>query len=132
MIDAKKVRMMTKLAVYEDGPGKEDLKIHGYEEGNYVNIQMIKTIIAVTVGYGLIIFLYCLRYYSDVASKGFDVPFGEIFLPCAVGYVIVLILSIIYSRRLYRERFRQMEIRLKEYEENLENLSEHMTEKKQN
>ena len=28
MIDPKKVRLMTKLAVYEEGPGKKDLKIY--------------------------------------------------------------------------------------------------------
>ena len=33
MIDPKKVRLMTKLAVYEEGPGKKDLKINVIKEG---------------------------------------------------------------------------------------------------
>ena len=41
MIDPKKVRLMTKLAVYEEGPGKKDLRINGYSKRTYVNIKQL-------------------------------------------------------------------------------------------
>ena len=48
MIDPKKVRLMTKLAVYEEGPGKKDLRINGYSKRTYVNIKQLESVIAIT------------------------------------------------------------------------------------
>ena len=45
MIDPKKVRLMTKLAVYEEGPGKKDLRINGYSKRTYVNIKQLESVL---------------------------------------------------------------------------------------
>ena len=66
MIDPKKVRLMTKLAVYEEGPGKKDLRINGYSKRTYVNIKQLESVIAITAAYILAMVLYCWhlhRYY---------------------------------------------------------------------
>ena len=51
MIDPKKVRLMTKLAVYEEGPGKKDLRINGYSNRTYVNIKQLESVIAIPAAY---------------------------------------------------------------------------------
>ena len=63
MIDPKKVRLMTKLAVYEEGPGKKDLRINGYSKRTYVNIKQLESVIAITAAYILAMVLYLHRYY---------------------------------------------------------------------
>ena len=62
MINPKKVRLMTKLAVYEEGPGKKDLRINGYSKRTYVNIKQLESVIAITAAYCSC--SYSLRYYS--------------------------------------------------------------------
>ena len=130
LLDTRKIRLMTKLAVYEDTQGKSDLAIHGYTEDNYVNLQMIKTIICVTTGYGILLFLSCFRFYSEVASQGFAFNVRGFVIPAVVIYILILVGSIIFSRRIYRERFRQMKIRVKEYDRNLQRLRRHIDKKK--
>ena len=76
MIDPKKVRLMTKLAVYEEGPGKKDLKINCYSKRTYVNIKQLESIIAVTVAYVLLWNIH--RYYFT----GIEVPLSEIYSSC--------------------------------------------------
>ena len=68
MIDPKKVRLMTKLAVYEEGPGKKDLKINCYSKKTYVNIKQLEVVLLWNIH----------RYYFT----GIEVPLSEIYSSC--------------------------------------------------
>lgn len=57
MLNYKKIRLMTKLAVYEKKDGKEDIYLSKYYKTDYVRLQVIKSIITTTIGYLLIIAL---------------------------------------------------------------------------
>ncbi|HHT89156.1 MAG TPA: hypothetical protein GX002_09105, partial [Clostridiales bacterium] len=61
----KKIRLMTKLAVYEKKDGKEDIHLSKYYKTDYVRYQVLKAIITSTIGYGLIlglIIFYRMEY----------------------------------------------------------------------
>jgi hypothetical protein len=65
MLNFKKIRLMTKLAVYEKKEGKEDIYLSKYYKTDYVRFQILKSIISATVGYALIlamIALYKMEY----------------------------------------------------------------------
>lgn len=65
MLNFKKIRLMTKLAVYEKKDGKEDIYLSKYYKTDYVRFQVLKSIITTTIGYVLIIALivfYNLEY----------------------------------------------------------------------
>ena len=47
MLNNRKVRLMTKLAIYEKEDGKEDIRLGRYYRGDYVRYQLLKTIVAV-------------------------------------------------------------------------------------
>lgn len=57
MLNFKKIRLMTKLAVYEKKDGKEDIYLSKYYKTDYVRFQVLKSIITATIGYGLVIAL---------------------------------------------------------------------------
>jgi hypothetical protein len=65
MLNNDKVRLMTKLALYESKEGKEDIRLSKYYKTDYVRYQIIKSLISATVGYALIlvlIFFYRSEY----------------------------------------------------------------------
>ncbi|NLP17074.1 MAG: hypothetical protein GX379_08560 [Clostridiales bacterium] len=65
MLNFKKIRLMTKLAVYEKKDGKEDIHLSKYYKTDYVRFQTLKSIITATIGYALILALiafYRLEY----------------------------------------------------------------------
>ena len=64
MLNNDKIRLMTKLAVYEDKEGKEDIRLSKYYKTDYVRYQVIKSIICTTIGYALILVLIIL-YKSE-------------------------------------------------------------------
>ena len=50
MLDEKKVKLMTRLAFYEQTQGKEDFKVSAYYRKDYASLHTICSIIWVTVG----------------------------------------------------------------------------------
>ena len=65
MLNNRKIRLMTKLAIFENKEGKEDIRLSKYYKTDYVRYQVLKSIISTTVGYLLIltlIFLYRSEY----------------------------------------------------------------------
>ena len=76
MLNNKKIRLMTKLAVYENKEGKEDIRLSKYYKTDYVRYQVLKSIISVTIGYVLILVLifiykseYIIRYAVTLDYK---------------------------------------------------------------
>ena len=45
MIHEERVILMTGLQVYEDGDGKRDIAISNYFRGDYLGMQMLKSVI---------------------------------------------------------------------------------------
>lgn len=85
MIDVSKVRMMTRLAVYEKQQGKKELKMHRFSMRTYLSLKLIGSFFAVTVAYVLGAALYMMRYYSNIMTEGLAFSYGEsskIFLLC--------------------------------------------------
>ena len=42
---------MSRLAMYEQNEGKEDVRLSKYFRTDYVRLNVLKTVVAVTVGY---------------------------------------------------------------------------------
>ena len=54
MLDKRKIRLMTKAAVYEKEYGEEDFKITGYYKKDYASLNAWITLIWITAGYVLL------------------------------------------------------------------------------
>lgn len=54
MLDKRKIRLMTKAAIYEKEYGEEDLKITSYYKKDYASLNTWITLIWVTAGYALL------------------------------------------------------------------------------
>ena len=51
MLDERKVKLMTKLALYEETYGIEDFKISSYYRKDYASLHVIYAFLSVSVGY---------------------------------------------------------------------------------
>ena len=60
MLDKRKIRLMTKMSIYEKNYGKEDIKISGYYKKDYSSLNTWITLIWITVGYILAVALFFL------------------------------------------------------------------------
>ena len=58
MLDERKVKLMTKLALYEETHGKEDFKISSYYRKDYASLHVIYAFLSVSVGYVVVLVSY--------------------------------------------------------------------------
>lgn len=106
MLDQNRIRLMTNLARYEGGTGKEDLRISKYYRGDYIGIGLLKNFILTTFGYFLVwgaIIAYNMEYLLDNLHK---VNMSVVILEFVIGYILFLIL---YSTVTWIRRRRRYE-----------------------
>lgn len=65
MLDEKRIKLMTKIASYEETEGKEVIPIGGYFRSDYICFNVVKTIISATISFGLIFGLY-IYYHMEM------------------------------------------------------------------
>lgn len=94
MLDNKKIKVMTKLAAFEQGKDREDIKISKYYKTDYVRYQVIKTAVSVTLGYFLIIVLFALYHAEYIISKIVTLNFIRIGQYLLGFYIILMAIYI--------------------------------------
>lgn len=95
MLNIRKTRLMTKLALYETGKGKEDIRLSKYYKSDYVRLQILKTILAVTVGYLLILLLVALYKSEYLIAQAVNLDYKAIGTTILVIYVVLLTIYIV-------------------------------------
>ena len=104
MLDRSKVKLMTKLALYEQTQGKEDFKISEYYRKDYVGLHSICSFLWVTVGY--------ICVWMLILLAGFDLIVGHMslllmlimMLVAVVGYVVILAIYAGVTSHVYNQK----------------------------
>lgn len=130
MLNNKKIRTMTKLALYEQNDGKEDIKMGKYYRTDYVRLQGLKTVVNVTVGYILILIMIVMYKAEYIISNlvTFDfVRIGQYVLGLYIMLMAVFITGSIIGYSLKYDKSRKG---LSKYYKTLKKLSSFYQEEK--
>ncbi|MCQ2537514.1 MAG: hypothetical protein MJ124_03860 [Lachnospiraceae bacterium] len=105
MVNNRKVRLMTRLAIYEEGEGKEDIRLGKYFRRDFVRLQLFKNIIAVTVGYLLLVALYMAYKLEFLISEAVKLDYAAMGRRLLALYLIILVVyiagSLVFSMLYY-------------------------------
>ena len=122
MINEEKVALMTKLAAYEEGQGKENIPQSKYYREDYISLKMINTAILVTVAYlmilAMIVFVNVEKMMTQIANMDF-VKLGQTVL---IWYVVIFVVYMGLSYIVYSIKFKRVRNSLNEYNGNLKKL----------
>lgn len=124
MINRDKIRIMTKLASYEQHQGSKDLEIVQRTKFDYVSYHGFATLLYVTIGllilFGLDIgveFLKDLTIFTTYDYVGKATEYLTIWIFVMVVYGII-------TGRMYRKQYDQAKARVDKYEKKLLTLDE--------
>lgn len=122
MINEEKVKIMTKLAMYEQGEGKKYLPISKFYRSDYIGQALIKNFFLISIGYVL-------------ALGGVGAYFGEYLLEnihrmnllrlgvyVVLGYVAVLVLYSMLTYIMYSVKYARAKKSVRRYYEELTKL----------
>lgn len=103
MLNNEKINVMSRLAMYEQ-KNKEDLSMSKYYKNDYIRLQVLKTVVSVTLGYLFILLMigiYKAEYIISQAVTLDYVGIGKIILTIYIlllfAYTIITILVCSYK-----------------------------------
>ena len=123
MLNEEKIKIMNKLAMYEQGEGKKYLPVSRYYRSDYIGLALIKNFFLVTIGYCLIlagIAAYFREYLVDNIHKMDLVAVGR---NAVIGYVVVLVVFSVATYIQYSVRYHKAKKSVKEYYQELTQLN---------
>lgn len=81
---------MTRLAMYEQKEGREDIRLSKYFRTDYVRLQVLKTVVALTVGYLLLLLILVLYHSEYLIRDAVILDYRAIIVRYAGIYVVLI------------------------------------------
>ena len=122
MLDKRKIRLMTKMAIYEKKYGEEDIKISGYYKKDYSSLNTWITLIWVSAGYLLAAALLVLCGADAILEVLTFLKLLVLIAIAAGAYFALLIIYGIGSGKFYRRKHTQAKQRVKKYYRDMSRL----------
>ena len=107
MLSQERIKLMTKMAAYEENEGKKYMSIGSYFRSDYIGMQVIRSVICGTLAFFLLAGLYVYYHFEtmmqdiykmDLLLLGRRVLFYYIVFIAAYSVITYVIYSFRYSR----------------------------------
>lgn len=115
MLNKQKIKLMTRAAIYEESVGREDLKINMYFASDYIRVNLLKTLIGVTVGYLLAVMLFLGYRYEELLAELANMDLMAMVMDFGVYYVILLAVYAVCALIYYSYKKHQSERNVRQY-----------------
>ena len=104
MLDEERICIMTRMASYEAGEGKEDMPVKQYYRKDYISYQMIRSFISSTISFCILLLFWGMYNIENIMKKvaATDLPrFGILILVLYISFIVLyeIITVIVYSRK---------------------------------
>jgi hypothetical protein len=98
MLNEDKVKLMSKMAMFETREGKKAIETDRYSKRDFIFVQVIKTWILSTVGFGMVFLLTLLLCVDTIAVVLATMSISVILILIALLYLLCVFLSGIFAR----------------------------------
>ena len=115
MLNEERIRLMTRMAAYEEREGKKDISISGYFRGDYISFQLLKSAIYATVGFALAVAMYVLYNMETFLEDFYKMDMLEFLKGILSKYCLVLAIYLVISYFVYSYRYHKAKKHVKQY-----------------
>ena len=122
MLNNQKVRLMTKLAIYEKEDGKEDIRLGKYYRVDYVRYQMLKTLVAVTFGYLILVLLTIIYNAEYLIAEAVKLDYAAIGRTMLGIYLVLVLVFVGIAGIGYTVKYNRSRKKLGKYYQMLKRL----------
>ena len=122
MIHQDKLKVMTRMALYDKKKIKKDLPVHSFDESDYIRLEITKTLISVVCGF-VIILGFIMLWNMDAIISNFDTyNYKQIALFAGLALAVLVAAYIWITVVRSRKRYNEVKPRVQRYVEDLETL----------
>lgn len=130
MINEQRTIIMTRLASYEKGEGRKNVKIGNYFRSDYMAIQILKSVVSATLAYGIVFALYVLYDFETFMQNLYKIDLFAFAWNVVIYYVIFLLAYGVLTYAICSWRYAKAKKSLKSYYHNLKKLGSMYNEQK--
>ncbi len=123
MLNEERIKLMTRLASYEENEGKKNVSIGSYFRSDYISLQVLKSVISATIGFLLlcgVAVMYDFEVFMQDIYKEDLLAAGKKLL---IAYLAFLVVYIVISYIVYAYRYSRARKSLRQYYNHLKQLS---------
>lgn len=122
MLNENKIKMMTKMAIYEKNDGRQMIKNSRYFKGDYVAFGVLRTLIATTFAYIIMVILYVLCNLEKLVADINSLDYAAVGKRLGIYYILMLIVYTIIAAMVYAYQYNHSRKGLKKYFSRLNKL----------
>lgn len=115
---------MTRLAMYNESLGREDLEKGRYFQSDYVKLNCLKTIVSSTVLFIVVAAEYIYYNIADIMEQLTELDYLKLASGIITAYVILCLVFVLIAWVLYTYRYMKAKPKLIKYNQNLKQLIE--------
>lgn len=123
MLNERKVRLMTQLAIYENN-SNTDIRLSSYFKSDYARMQTLKTAVWVTISYVFIIGILAIYKLEFLIENAFTLDFAALGKKILGVYILVMAVYLVFSILLYSWRYKKSRENLAKYYRMLRKLND--------
>ena len=122
MLNEERIILMTKLASYEKGEGKESMAIGKYFRGDYISQHLLKSVILATIAYVIGLGVYLLYFIEDLLANMYSLDFAYMAKNFISVYVIFVAAYCCLTYVIFTYRYVKARKSIRRYQHNLKKL----------
>lgn len=122
MLNNDKIKLMTKLALYEQSNGKKSLPASKYYKDDYLGLKLINSAIVATLAF--LLTLVCI-VFVNIETLIYDITTIDLVNVCRiviVCYIAFMVLYLTISYIVYKIKYNMIKDEVKEYDDTLKAL----------
>lgn len=124
MLNEEKIRLMTRVTVYEEGRGIEDSRKARFFRNDFVFAEIVGSIFTGTLAWGVCAAIYCGYYFEDIFFSVYENALGPILQRAATTYFAFMAVYLFATFLIYHGRSIAYEKRRMLYEQDLDTLTD--------
>ncbi len=122
MLDEEKIRLMTRISIYEKNEEYGDMVLARYYREDYVRLGCIKAILVATVTYWLTVAAYAFYQFEELLAEINNMDYFSVIGKLMMGYVGFLLFIYVIAFLIYNVRYQMAKKGLIRYNRNLKRL----------
>lgn len=123
MLNEERIRLMTKMAAYEENEGRHNMAIGNYFRSDYISLQMIKSVLSATLAFVTLLGVFAFYHFETVMKEIYQIDLLATGKKLLLAYVIFTGGYTFVSYLVYSCRYNRARKSLRKYYSHLQELS---------
>lgn len=91
MLSEERIILMTRMASYEQGEGRENVKIGNYFRSDYIAVQVLKSIVCAILAFAIMFGVYMLCTFEEFMEKLYRIEDLLAFVKEVLKYLVAVV-----------------------------------------